>query len=1035
MTLNLKEVEEEILKFWDNNQIYQKAKKAVSRKKKFKFIDGPPFVSGKIHLGQSMNKALKDLVLRYKRMKGFHPNDQPGYDCHGLPIEVQVDKKLGIKNKKEIESKIGVENFLKESKKFAIKYADIMKQDFRRLGVWMDWENPYMTLDNKYIEGVWWALKEAYKKKLLYKGEKVLQWCARCATALAKHELEYKTVKENSIFVKLPLKGKENEYLLVWTTTPWTIPLNMAVMVNPDLDYVKIKSDEETFIITKALAGAVMGVLDRKFEVLETFKGEELEGLEYTHPLEEEVPAHKKFKHKVVLSREYVTTEAGSGLVHCAPGCGPEDYIIGRKNKIPIFSPISENGIYEIDAGKYTGKFVRDAESEILQDLKNKGVLLRETEVEHEYPHCWRCKSGVIFRATEQWFLESSKFRKKAIHVNKDVKWVPEWGGDRFNNWLKELDDWCISRQRFWGIPLPIWICECGEIEVIGTIKELKKRSKKRPKEIDLHMPTVDQFIIKCKKCKKEMKRTPDVLDVWLDSGSAPWASLNYPSDKKGFKKNFPLDFITENSDQIRWWFNSLSIMSLITFNSKCYNVVYMGGMVRDEKGKQMHKSIGNVIHPDEIISKYGADTLRFYQISTSQPGLDPKIVWNEIKTVSNLLNVVWNTHKFIKQNMEIENYEHSGLGKLRVEDEWIISRINQTVKDVTEMFESYNLYAIPQIVLTFFVNDLSRTYLKLVKDRLYSENDKDKKTVLSVLDYTIKRVLALLAPVCPFISEQMYLNLKKYIGEDAESVHLLAWPKPERGKIDKKLNKNMAVARDLIQITMFAREKAGIGLRWPLKEVMVIAKKPVSNAMKQLMDIILAQTNIKIMTYSKTKPDFVDKKTILNFETLGPKYGKDFPILARKSMELSIENLQKKLKKEKEIKIESDGREFVLTKEDVIFEDSLPKEWVTSSGKDITVYLKTELTDDLFAEGFSREVVRRVQDLRKKLKLQKGDQVKITIIAGEDIEEMLKPFLEQVSTRTSSTIMFSTIDTKGDASQDVDIRGKKFKIAIKMEG
>lgn len=1035
MTFSFKDVEDKIQKFWDSKEIYKKAKKQASKSKKiFRFIDGPPYASGAIHLGTAWNKSMKDMILRYKRMTGFNPNDQPGFDCHGLPIEVQVEKRLGIKSKQEIESKVGVNEFIKKCKEFAEENMGSMTKDFQRLGVWQSWGDPYYTFKNEYIEGVWFGLKHAHQEKLLYKGEKVLTWCARCATALAKHELEYKNIKENSIFVKFPLKKEEKTYLLIWTTTPWTIPLNLAVMVHPEFDYVKVETEDgENLIAAKSLISAIMGHVGKKFKIVEEFKGADLKGWEYKHPLEKEVPEQKEFKHKIVLSKDYVSLDAGSGLVHCAPGCGPEDYLIAKKNDLPIFSPVSESGYYEVKAGEYCGKFVKskDTEKEILNDLKEKGVLLDEAKVEHEYPHCWRCKLPVIFRATKQWFIAASKLRNKMLKENKKVKWMPNWGGTWFNNWLEELDDWCISRQRFWGTPLPIWACKCGEFEVIGTVKELKKRARIiRLKDIDLHIPTINEFIFKCRKCKEPMHRIPDVLDVWIDSGAATWASLDYPSNKKRFEKNFPMDFILEGKDQIRGWFNSLMAFSLILKNQTPYKAVYMHGFTTDEKGRKFSKSLGNGVAPHEVIDKYGADVTRFYLIGATPAGQDIKFVWEEVKNIYKNMNVMWNTYRFIKQNMELEGYKHKEPGNLKIEDKWILSSLNTLIREVTDDLEDYNLERVPKKILDFFVNKFSRVYLKLVKDRLYSSKKKDKLIVLSVLDCVTSSLLPIFAIICPFLAEQMYQDLKQYLNEKAESVHLLKWPKP--GRSNQKLEEQMSTTQDILQLILSAREKAGIGLRWPVLEIMIVGDTKIKKPLTHFQDLILSQSNIKVLSYSKKKPSFVRQRTVLNFDKLGPKYGQNFPVLARKVLELSIEYIQRQLEEKGKIKIDADGLAFNITKEDLKFEDTLPNKWIGSESKGITIYLNTEETEDLYKEGLTREMIRRVQDLRKKLKLDRKDQVKLFIVCSEDTEGLLEDTVDRIAQRTSSEIHFSRLDTQGDISDEFKIRDRKIKIAIK---
>src|SRR3989344_597209 len=586
-------LEPEILEFWKKNNIYEKAKEKNKGKKKFYFLDGPPYTSGKVHLGTAWNKSLKDSVLRYKRMQGFDVWDRAGYDMHGMPTEQAVEKNLGIKNKDEIPN-FGIANFVRECKEFAITNLMAMNNDFKRIGVWMDFENPYKSVDNNYMEGEWWLIKKAYENDRLYEGEKTMHWCFSCATSLAKHELEYENVKDDSIFVKFQVKGKENEFLIIWTTTPWTIPFNLGVMVNPNLDYVRAKVGNETWIVAKSLAAPfISGVADKKFEIIEEFKGNDLLGLKYIHPFENEISQFKELEkkhpkvHTVVLSEEYVDTSAGTGLVHMAPGCGPEDYEVGHRNDIPPFNTLTEQGIF-------------DDSIPFLAGIKAKGVLIAKTKVEHDYAHCWRCKNPVIFRTTTQWFFKIEDLKGKMRELNKGIKWIPDFAGSRnFDNWLSNLRDNGITRQRYWGTPMPIWRCnQCKEFVVIGSIDELKKLAVRIPE--DLHKPWIDEVTIKCK-CGHKKERIPNILDVWIDAGSASWNCLDFPRRKDLFDKLYPADFILEGIDQIRGWFNLLFVASMIAMDNVSFKSVYMHGFINDAQGRKMSKSLGNYILPQEV--------------------------------------------------------------------------------------------------------------------------------------------------------------------------------------------------------------------------------------------------------------------------------------------------------------------------------------------------------------------------------------------------------------------------------------------------
>ncbi|RLJ02201.1 MAG: isoleucine--tRNA ligase, partial [Candidatus Aenigmatarchaeota archaeon] len=599
------ESEKRIFELWRKRRIYEKAKEKNRGKKKFYFVDGPPYATGSIHMGTAWNKILKDLYLRFFRMKGRDVWDQPGYDTHGLPIENKVEKELGLMRKNDIE-KFGVERFVKECRKFATKYIDVMNKEFANLGVWMDWDNPYLTLDNNYIQGGWATFKEAYRKGFLYRGLYPVHVCPRCETAVAYNEIEYEKVKDPSVYVKFRIKDKE--YLLIFTTTPWTLPANTGVMAHPKKYYVKVRVGDEYYILAEERVEEVMelgGIED--YEVIERFEGKKLEGLRYEPVLEFDFQKDLNNGFRVVMSERFVSTDEGTGLVHTAPGHGKEDYQVGRENGLPVVSPVRINGTFDESVGKYSGKFVKAADKEIINELNEKGLLFHSGELFHDYPHCWRCDSPLLLISVEQWFLGITKIRDKLIEENQKVNWVPEFAKQRFHNWLNSLGDWPVSRQRYWGIPLPIWECEsCGEIKVIGSAEELPEKPK------DLHRPYIDEVTLKCK-CGGLMRRVKDVMDVWFDSGLASWASLGYPKNRELFKRLWPADLNIEGPDQIRGWWNSQMIMSVLTFNRRPFENVVYHGFVLDAHGNKMSKSKGNVVTPEEVIERYGRDVLRFY--------------------------------------------------------------------------------------------------------------------------------------------------------------------------------------------------------------------------------------------------------------------------------------------------------------------------------------------------------------------------------------------------------------------------------------
>src|SRR5574341_1312977 len=901
---DFKAIEPAILDFWKDKQIYEKAVKKNAGKKLFYYLDGPPYTTGRIHIGHSWGKALRDSILRFKRMNGFAVWDQPGFDMHGLPIEVSVEKELGIKDKKEIINKLGLAKFIEACQKYALDNLWPMITDFKRLGVWMNWDNPYMTIKNTYIEGAWWALAKAHEKKLLYQGKKSMTWCPRCATALAKHELEYENRKDDSIFVKLQVHGKPNEYLIIWTTTPWTIPYNLAVMAHPDFDYIKAQVDGETWILAEALAPGVIGaVAGKQYKVLDKFKGEKLAGTKYIHPLKDEIKfPDAKNVHTVVLSEKYVTTDAGSGLVHCAPGCGPEDFEVGKENGLPAFNECDEHGCFSEKMGKLAGMVAKQDDDKFIQLLEDKNAVIDKVNVEHEYAHCWRCKTPVIFRATDQWFIAVEKLKDQMVELNKKVYWVPDWAGNRwFDSWLKSLQDWCISRQRFWGIPLPIWTCICGKYKVIASNAELKQLTGKELE--NLHRPWIDMVKIKCE-CGKEMSRVPDVLDVWLDSGVAPWATLGYPSNQELFKKmGFP-ELILEGKDQIRGWFNSLTCMSMISWGRVPFKAVYMHGFINDSQGRKMSKSLKNYITPYEIIDQYGADTLRCYQIGGAQPGIDMNFNHEDAKTKHRNLIVLWNLQKFVIEMARelktapsmMDDVVMKNLGG--IEERFMLSKLYSTIKTVTNMFNEYRLNEIPAVIEDLFLT-LSRSYIQMVRDKAAIGDDNERKAVLYTIYKCLSECLKLFAPIAPFITDQIWQNLKNDFKLDDESIHLCDWPKANEKDINAKLEKQMVIADAVVQAVLAAREKIKVSLRWPIKCAQIVTQDDdVLQTLEALEDVIKYQTNCKDVHGHKEIAE-VHMKGKANAGALGKSFGAKSPKIMTKLAEMSSKSILSQLAKD----------------------------------------------------------------------------------------------------------------------------------------
>lgn len=1002
---NPKILEEEIQKFWDAEKIYQKSQEIKENSPKYSFLDGPPYCSGRIHLGTAWNKIIKDTYLRFKSMSGFNVRRQAGWDTHGLPIEHKVEGILGLKNKKEIEETIGIEKFVEKCRDFAIENKDLMTGQFQRLGIWMDWDNPYVTFDRQYMESCWWTLKKAHEQNLLINDLRVITWCPRCETALALAEIDYEYKEDPSIYVKFPIKNRENEFILIWTTTPWTLPANLAVCVNPEYEYAYVKVNKATYLMAQALVEEIFPEED--YQILKIVKGYELEGLEYEHPLPEEIPFHKEFKHHIYPA-EHVTLTEGTGCVHTAPGHGPDDFEVGKKYGLPIFCPVDEEGVFKDEAGKYAGEFVKDADRHIIDDLKKHSLLLKEGVINHRYGFCWRCKTPIIYLATQQWFLKITAIKDRMLKELEKVEWVPKWAGEsRFRDWIENARDWTISRQRYWGIPIPIWICDsCNEITVIGSIDELKNLAASGQLKGDfIHRPYVDEIDLRCE-CGGHMQRTPDVLDVWIDSGVAGWAALHYPQEKELFQKWYPYDFITEGHDQTRGWFYSQLGCGVISLGNTPYRKVLMHGFTLDEEGKKMSKSLGNVVEPEEVIDRYGADVLRFYLLWANKPWEDLKFNWEEVKTINKMFNILWNVYVFSTTYMALDNfdptlYEEKDLN-LRDEDLWIISRVQSLTQTVTESFESLNLHKATRHIQNFILEDLSRWYVRLIRGRTWIEkDDPDKLGAYHSLYHTIRQLIIILAPIAPHITEEIYRNLIRGVEKNApESVHLLDWSlDPE--SIKKNLEKDMEVVRDIIEACARARDSARYKLRWPVKEVVIVSEdKSILDSARNLHQIIIDQANAKELISSN---DFskLKIKAEPNMKVLGPKLRDKVPKVSAKLSSADGADIIHILSTMGTYPVEVEDQVFELKEEDIIFETELPENVVSADFPGGNVYLDTELTPEILAEAMSRELIRRIQDMRKDLNLDVEANITVYVECSEKFKEYISSFLRFISQET----------------------------------
>ena len=951
---NFKGIEEEARKVWKKHQkdIDKAVKPSKSDKKKlFSFLEGPPTANAPPGLHHLEVRTFKDIICKYKYMQGFSVPRKGGWDCHGLPVEVQVEKSLGLKDKKDILN-YGIDKFITKARESVFSYISEWEKSTKELDYWVDLKEPYITLDNDYIESVWWSLKQLYDKKMLYEGHKVVPFCPRCGTPLSSHEVAqgYKDVKEDSVYIAFKVKGKTGEYVLAWTTTPWTLPGNVALAVSAKIDYVKVKLPDGDKII---LAKDRLGVLKEGYKIVEEFKGKKLEGLEY-EPLYNIPETQNKKSHKVILA-DFVTTEDGTGVVHTAVMYGEEDYNVGMTLGLPAVHTVGEDGKFLNIVPKFKGRYVKEAEADIIKDLKERRLLFKTEKVTHSYPFCWRCDTALLYYAINSWFIKVSSVRKEMMRLNSQINWFPSHIKEgRFGNWLEGAKDWALSRFKFWGTPLPIWKCEeCGELEVIESIEKLKSRSiKKIGKEVDLHKPWIDKIEFKCSKksCKGVMKRIPDVIDCWYDSGSAPFAQFHYPFENKAeFDKRFPYDFISEAIDQTRGWFYTMHVISTILFNKPAYKNVICAGHVVDEKGEKMSKSKGNIISPRAIIDQAGVDAIRL-QFCTSDAGSQKRFSYELMReSVIPFLTVLYNVNNYYKQLEDKKT-------KPKIEDKWILSRLNSVIKNVTEGLNNYSLDKPFQELNNFVVNDLSRGYIKMTRER------EDTKQVIGEV---LEKVAGMLAPFAPYISENIYQNFSK------NSVHLSKWPSYDKNKIALELEAKLSRALKVIERGMAEREKAQIGLKWPLAQV-TMANLEVD---KEFDEIIKSQLNVKKIKriHQGKLPEALDKK-----------------------------------KK--------------VSEEDLI---------------DV-IKLDTNLTPELEGEGYSRELSRLVQALRKNAGLVKKDRIKLKIISDDkelrDIVGKWKEFIkERTNSKELSVSSYSEV-TSGEKfknSSDFVVKGKRGRIML----
>ena len=1009
--------EKEVEKFWDDNHIFEKSIEEREGCPDYIFYDGPPTANGKPHIGHVLTRVIKDMIPRYRTMKGYMVPRKAGWDTHGLPVELEVEKSLGLDGKDQIEE-YGLEPFIDKCKESVWKYKGMWEDFSATVGFWADMEHPYVTYHNSFIESEWWALKQIWDKGLLYKGFKIVPYCPRCGTPLSAQEVAqgYKDVKERSAVVRFKVKD-EDAYILAWTTTPWTLPSNLALCVNPNEDYAKVKAaDGYTYYMACALLDTVLGKLGAAgnkedgaesgpaYEILETYKGTELEGKEY-EPLYQcaaDAAAKQNKKAFYVTCDTYVTLTDGTGVVHIAPAFGEDDANVGRKYGLPFVQLVDEKGNMA-ESTPFAGLFVKKADPEVLKDLDSRGLLFDAPKFEHSYPHCWRCDTPLIYYARESWFIKMTAVRDDLIANNNTINWIPESiGKGRFGDWIENVQDWGISRNRYWGTPLNIWECECGHMHSIGSIAELKEMSDNCPDDIELHRPYIDAVTIKCPKCGKEMHRVPEVIDCWFDSGSMPFAQHHYPFENQElFEKQFPADFISEAVDQTRGWFYSLLAISTLIFNKAPYKNVIVLGHVQDENGQKMSKSKGNAVDPFEALEKYGADAIRWYFYINSAPWLPNRFHGKAVtEGQRKFMGTLWNTYAFFVLYANIDEFDATKYtleyDKLSVMDKWLLSKMNTMVKSVDDNLGNYR---IPEAAraLQEFVDDMSNWYVRRSRERFWAKGmEQDKINAYMTLYTALVTVSKAAAPMIPFMTEEIYQNLVRSIDKDApESIHLCLFPEVNEDQIDPELEQNMDNVLKLVVMGRACRNASNIKNRQPIGQMFVKAGFTLPEFYQE---IVADELNVKNVKFTDDVRDFTSYNFKPQLKTVGPKYGKMLGGIKNALNSVDGNAAMDEINETGALKLDVNGQEITLFREDLLIETAQIDGYVSENDNGITVVLDTNLTPELLEEGFVREIISKVQTMRKEADFEVMDRIRVTYDGSDKAETIFAKYAGEIA-------------------------------------
>ena len=1040
--LNFVDREKETEKFWDDNHIFEKSMENRKEGPTYTFYDGPPTANGKPHIGHVLTRVIKDMIPRYRTMKGYMVPRKAGWDTHGLPVELEVEKLLGLNGKEQIEE-YGMEPFIKKCKESVWKYKGMWEDFSGTVGFWADMENPYVTYDDNFIESEWWALKTIWNKKLLYKGFKIVPYCPRCGTPLSSQEVAqgYKAVKERSAIVRFKVVG-EDAYFLAWTTTPWTLPSNVALCVNPNDTYCKVKAaDGYTYYMAEALLDTVLGKLatedEKAYEVLETMKGADLEHKEY-EPLYECAKAiadKQRKKGFFVTCDTYVTMSDGTGIVHIAPAFGEDDANVGRNYDLPFVQLVNDKGELTEDT-PYAGLFVKDADPKVLVDLDKRGQLFDAPKFEHDYPHCWRCDTPLIYYARESWFIKMTEVKDKLVANNNTVNWIPKSIGEgRFGNWLENVQDWGISRNRYWGTPLNIWeCCDCGCQESIGSRAELAERSGNPDNaNVELHRPYIDEVTFKCKECGGTMKRVPEVIDCWFDSGAMPFAQHHYPFENKDlFEKQFPADFISEAVDQTRGWFYSLMAESTLLFDKAPYKNVIVLGHVQDENGQKMSKSKGNAVDPFEALGQYGADAIRWYFYTNSAPWLPNRFHGKAVQEGQRkFMGTLWNTYAFYVLYAEIDQFDPTkytlDYDKLSVMDKWLLSKLNSMVKAVDENLGNYR---IPEAAraLDDFVDDMSNWYVRRSRERFWAKDmPQDKINAYMTLYKALVTVSKAAAPMIPFMTEDIYQNIVRSVDETApESIHLCDFPEVNESYIDKELEENMERVLDIVVLGRACRNASAIKNRQPIGKMFVKAEFELSDFYKEIIE---EELNVKEVEYTDDVRAFTSYSFKPQLRTVGPKYGKFLGKIKEALSSLDGNAAMDKINAGEPLTFDFDGNEVVLEKEDLLIDMAQVEGYVSESDNNITVVLDTKLSDELIEEGFVREIISKIQTMRKEADFQVMDKIVVNVDKNDTIKAIIENNLDEIKSEVlADNVIFGKIN---GYEKEWNINGEKVTFGV----